>query len=207
MLMASFGAILKQNVGTVVLACALSASLGLNVYQGLKQRGAFAPPTGVQPGATFPTQFSVLDENGNPAAFSFAADVRPTVMYVLSPLCGWCKKNEGNIKALVTEAGTRFRFVGLSTEPKNLKEYVAQNHAPFPVYLVSSQDEVQRLHLGGTPQTIVVNRRGKVQKAWQGAYAENIQREIERYFGVKLPGLQDAITAVDETPKIAVPAN
>lgn len=182
---------LAQNVGTAVLVAALSVSLGLNVYQGLKLRGAFAPATGVHAGAKLPTSLPVLDQDGKPALLNFAEDSRPTVVYVLSPLCGWCKRNEANIKTLMADAGSHFRFVGLSIEGQNLKEYIAENHAPFPVYLVSSQEQIKSLHLDGTPQTLVVDATGKVKKAWQGAYLESNQKEIEKFFGVKLPGLQE----------------
>lgn len=194
---------LSQNLGTLVLVMVLSVSLGLNVYQGLKLKGAFAPATGVQAGMRFPQRLPLLDQDGKSAELSFAQDSRPTVLYVLSPLCGWCKRNEANIKALTAQVGSRFRFVGLSIEGKNLKDYVAQNHAPFPVYLVSSQQQIQDFHLDGTPQTVVVDASGKVEKAWPGAYLAKSQKEIQSFFGVTLPGLQET---VEQTPKAAASA-
>jgi hypothetical protein len=192
-----------QNAGTVVVVTVLSVSLGLNVYQGLKLKGAFAPATGVRAGMRFPHRLRLLDQDSKPAELNFAQDSRPTVLYVLSPLCGWCKRNEANIKALTAQAGARFRFVGLSIVDTNLKDYVAQNHAPFPVYLVSSQQQVQDLHLGGTPQTVVVDSSGKVEKAWSGAYLASNQKEIERFFETTLPGLQEV---TEETRKVAASA-
>src|SRR5438270_703025 len=144
--------VLSQNVGTVLLVTMLTVSLAVNVYQGLKLKGAFAPVAEVQAGMKFPLRLPVLDQDGNPAELSFAQDSRPTVVYVLSPLCGWCKRNEANVKTLVAQAGARFHFVGLSVENKDLKDYVAQNRAPFPVYLVSSERQIQDFHLGSTPQ-------------------------------------------------------
>lgn len=193
----------SQNLGTVVLVAALSASLGLNVYQGLKLKGAFAPVTGVRAGTKFPARLPVLDQDGKPAELNFAQDSRSTVLYVLSPLCGWCKRNEANIKALTAQAGTHFRFVGLSIEGTNLKDYVAQNHAPFPVYLIGSQQQVRDLHLDGTPQTVVIDPSGKVEKAWPGAYLASSQKEIEKFFGATLPGLQEV---TEETRKVSASA-
>jgi hypothetical protein len=194
---------LKQNAGTILLIGTLFVSLGLNVYQGLKLKGALDPVSGVRAGARFPISLPVLDAAGKPAVLNFAEDSRPTVVYVLSPLCGWCKRNEANIKTLMADAGARFRFIGLSVEGKSLKEYAAENRAPFPVYLVSSQDQVKSLHLDGTPQTVVIDATGKVEKAWQGAYLEGNKKEIEKFFGVKLPGLQEISAVSDVNSKAA----
>jgi len=192
---------LKQNAGTVLLISILFASLALNVYQGLTLAGAFVPVSGIRAGAKFPISLPVLDAAGQPAVLNFAEDSRPTVVYVLSPLCGWCKRNEANIKALMADAGSRFRFIGLSVEGKNLKEYVADNRAPFPVYLVRSPEQIKSLHLDATPQTVVVGASGTVEKAWQGAYLESNRKEIEKYFDVKLPGLQETAAVPNANSK------
>jgi hypothetical protein len=44
--------------------------------------------------------------------------------------------------------------------------------------------------LGGTPQTLVVSEDGKVMKNWKGAYMSNIQKEVEDYFHIDLPGIR-----------------
>lgn len=45
----------------------------------------------------------------------------------------------------------------------------------------------------------MVDAKGKVEKAGQGAYFEKKQKEIEDYFGAKLPGLQE-VAATAATP-------
>lgn len=187
---------IRHHAGTALLISALCASLGFNVYQALEIREAFVPRAPeVHAGAKLPLSLSVVDTEGKPASLTFADDSRPTVVYVLSPLCGWCKRNEANIKALVAASGAKFRFVGLSIAAQNLKEYVAEGHAPFPVYLVNSADEIKRLNLGSTPQTLIVNSSGRVEKAWAGAYIEKNRTEVEKFFGVNLPGLEVAESA------------
>ena len=187
---------LSNYAGTSLLALALCASLSFNVYQALEMRGAFVPsPPEVRVGTKIPTPFAVTDPDGKSVALNFADDSRPTVIYVLSPLCGWCKRNEANIKAVVAQAGSKFRFVGLSIASQNLKEYVAEKHAPFPVYLVNSADEIKKLNLGSTPQTLLVNSSGRVEKAWAGAYVEKNRTQVEKFFGVNLPGLQEVASS------------
>lgn len=189
--MSSLKSFLSKSAGTASLVFVLAPSLGLNVYQGLELRGGFlhpAAPTKVD--AKFPSPLPLLDADGKPTQLAFD-DSRPTVMYVFSPLCGWCKKNEANIKSTVAIAGNRFRFVGVSTISENLKDYIAQGHAPFPVYVVKSPEQATQLGFVGTPMTIVVGPGAKVEKVWQGAYMNDNQKEVEAFFGAKLPGLQD----------------
>jgi hypothetical protein len=173
----------------------LALSLGFNVYLARKAGlGAHSSFAELKVNSKLPSPLPLLDGDGKPVSLTFD-DSRPTVIYVLSPLCGWCKKNEANIKALTAAAGSHFKLIGLSTEPTNLKQYIAEGHAPFPVYQVSSKAQMEKLGLGGTPETIVVGPGAKVEKAWRGAYmAENV-KEIENFFGVKLPGLQEPVTA------------
>lgn len=110
---------------------------------------------------------------------------------MFSPLCGWCKKNEANIKALAAETGSRFRFVGLSTLSVGLKDYIAQGHAPFQVYAVQSAEQAAKLGLTGTPDTILVGPGAKVERVWMGAYMGDNQKQVQEFFGAKLPGLQE----------------
>ena len=52
-----------------------------------------------------------------------------------------------------------------------------------------SEDNAYRL--SGTPQTIVVSSRGEVMKNWNGAYVGDVKHEVESYFGIILPGLNE----------------
>jgi hypothetical protein len=187
---------LRNSGGTAFLLSVLVLSLGLNVY--LARRvglgRARTPATqGIRPGTQLPVPLAVVDQNGSTVSLTFASG-RPTVLYVLSPLCGWCTRNEANVAALRAAVGSRFDFVGLSLVSQKLEEYVAEKHAPFPIYVLSAEMR-RKFGFGLTPETLVVGSDGTVQKAWQGAYQDRIQQEIEHYFGVKLPGLQPA-TAV-----------
>lgn len=47
---------------------------------------------------------------------------------------------------------------------------------------------IRRLHVGGTPRTIVVSRDGAVVRDWVGAYTNATLQEVEQFFGVDLPG-------------------
>jgi peroxiredoxin len=180
-----------NNVGTAALTTMLALSLGLNVY--LAGNGGLTPrPKPVVPlkvGASVPSSISMEDAAGKPVRLNFADDTRPTVLYVLSPQCGWCKRNEENMKALYAADSDKYRFVGVSLVSQNLAKYVSDKREPFPVYLLTSKDVMQQLHVAGTPETVVVGPDAKVIHAWEGVYVQQNQAEVEKYFGVKLPGL------------------
>lgn len=191
--MSSFMRSIKNNAGTGSLVIALALSLGLNVYLAREiPRGRLPFPVAKTIGVNFkvPSPLPLLDVNGKTTQLVFN-DSRPTVIYVFSPLCGWCKKNEANIKALAAETGSRFHFVGLSTMSTGLKDYVEQGHAPFPVFAVQSAEQAAKLGLTGTPDTILVGPRAKVERVWMGAYMGDNQKQIEQFFNAKLPGLQE----------------
>ncbi|HWG57560.1 MAG TPA: TlpA disulfide reductase family protein [Candidatus Acidoferrales bacterium] len=187
---------LSRSGGTAVLVAVLAASLGLNVY--LARTGVFPhgkAPAALKVNAVLPATLPLQDADGKAVSLNFASDARPTVLYVLSPLCSWCKRNEPNMKALYSATNSRFRYVGLSIESKDLKKYIADGREPFPVYYVSDKNVDQKLGITGTPETIVVSPQAKVEQVWQGAYLDVNQKEVQKFFDVKLPGLQEVAAA------------
>lgn len=192
--------LLRRNGGTVFLLAVLALSLGTNVVLGgLLEGGRLPwsppPPQPLRAGAQLPGALPLETADGTAVTLSFAGDSRPTVLYILSPLCEWCKRNEANIKALVAETGQGYRYVGISFVSDGLREYVAQGSAPFPVYYAKSESVGRELRILGTPETIIVSPRGRVVKVWTGAYVQPNIAQVERFFHVKLPGLpQNAAT-------------
>lgn len=187
---------LERNPGTLALTLVLALSLGLNVYLLRVGRAPWAPspPQLLKVNDQLPAAVSLVRADGKPVTVSFAADTRPTVLYVLSPFCEWCKRNEKDMKELVNATGNRFRYVGLSTVSKGLKQYIAKGEAPFPVYYVKSKALSRKLGILGTPETIVVSPAGKVEQVWEGAYLSANLKNVDKFFGVKLTGVQEIAT-------------
>jgi peroxiredoxin len=131
------------------------------------------------------------DPQGQNAVFDYSRSKLPTVVFVITPTCGWCTKNIMNMRALVEKASDRFQFVGFSLSSDKLHDYLTANKLDFPFYTDLPLVPTSEYKLGGTPQTIVVSPSGEVMKVWSGAFAEKTQKEVEDYFGVSLPGLMD----------------
>ncbi len=132
---------------------------------------------------------TALGPDGKPFTISYNGTNKPTVFYVISPSCIWCKRNQANIDKLTDTKANDFRFIGISLVEPGLKEYVEEHRLKIPIYTGLTRESIQSLGLGSTPQTIVVSPEGKIVKVWMEAYVEKIQSDVEAYFGVQLPGL------------------
>jgi hypothetical protein len=129
------------------------------------------------------------DMSGQSITIHYAETERPTLLYVFTPACGWCKKNEDNISSLASQTGDRLRIIGVALSQDGLVAYVADR---FPSVNVIKPDPqtIIAYRLSGTPETILVSSHGVVLRVWKGAYADSTQRELEEYFQIKLPGLR-----------------
>ena len=181
----------KRTDGFLMLL--LVTSLCLNVYLGwqvkLSKKGS--PPQKIaelSPGMKVNT-FTAVNLQGVHLTISYDDTNKPTVFYVISPGCIWCKRNQANIDKLADTKGNDFRFIGLSLTDSGLREYIGEHPLKFPIYTGLTSETITSLGLGSTPHTIVISPQGEVLKSWTGAYIENLQPDVEAYFGVQLPGL------------------
>ena len=149
-------------------------------------KGQLAQP--LAPGTHVPP-IEAFTPEGERREVRFDGENRSTVIYVHAPGCYWCRKNAENIQ-FVMEAAPRFRYISLSLQAE------AQFNARKPVLQVQSTlirpsaATIRAYRLGATPQTIVVTSQGVVERVWLGAFTGAIGKEVEDYFGIKLPGLQ-----------------
>lgn len=181
----------RRNRPDLVVMLLLTASLCLNVYLGWKinRQGAVAASTPRLSAGMKIDPLTAIGADGKPVTISYDGSTKPTVFYVISPSCIWCRRNQANINKLNDSKANEFRFVGISLAEPGLKEYVDEHHLKFPVYTGLTEGTIQSLGLGGTPETIVVSPEGKILKVWAGAYVERLRPDVEAYFGVQLPGL------------------
>jgi len=184
---------LREHWALIALLGAFCISLSLNVSLGW-QIAKQAPPKrgGLQLGAIF-NGLAVKDGSGAVSKLEFSESTE-TLLYVLSPNCGWCKRNERNINTLATSLSGRFRVLGLSIGERPL-EFVAYQ---FPVVTLNHEADISRLGLEGTPQTAVLDKNGQVKRVWVGAYLSPIKEQLEAELHVQLPGLSKEHAATTE---------
>lgn len=136
-----------------------------------------------------------LDLQGQSLSFELGEGARSTVLLVFQPDCGWCQKNMANWTALLNEADeNQFRFLAVATRPTGVADYVDEHPQLSALPLIAEPEPNDRLQyrLFDTPQTIVINRQGIVEKLWLGAMSGPALADVESYFGVTLPGIGSA---------------
>jgi peroxiredoxin len=171
----------------------LAASLGFNTFLGREwwraHMSAPASPDVLLGEVVPPLRVKTLD--GKPETIAYAKQSQPTVLYVFTPSCPWCRRNMNNVKHLTAQRANTFRFIGISLDEKGLGAYVAQHGLTFPVYVDPAPEDRSAYHLGNVPHTLVISQDGIVLKSWRGAYQGGEQAQIEQFFEVKLPGFSD----------------
>lgn len=188
----------------------LSASLATNLYLArivLSYRGNTAATNSVSSASTREantrqvlTMLHVSNIDGINTRLNMIND-RPTVIYMFSPTCSWCEKNLQNIQLLSAQAGKHYRFIGISTSSRDLRQYLAKNPLVFPVYAISSGADLKTIDFRGTPQTIVLSPYGVVEHNWQGAYIGWTAQAIQQYFSVNLTNAKDSFASTPLTVK------
>jgi peroxiredoxin len=196
---------LKQPrlLGFIILAAFLVCSLAINLLLSRRVASfrrlvtAMKSERRLGEGDKVPP-LAARDPEGKSVLFDYKGIDRPTVVFVISPSCGWCTKNVMNMRALVEKASDRYRFVGFSLSSDKLLSYVKENKLEFPIYTDLPYIPTRDYKLGGTPETFVVSPNGEVMKIWSGAFADATQKDIEAYFGVSLPGIMDPEKTVNQ---------
>ncbi len=183
----------KRQGTIIIMSVLLTLSAGVNILYAYKVsslrktivvlRSEIGAGESVEP-------FIAHSLAGTPTPIAFSDHALPTILYIFSPQCGWCTRNLDNIKAMESTLKTKYRFIGLSMSDTSLEEYIASNNFSFPVY--KNPDVISRaaLRLGGTPHTLVISQDGKIVKNWHGAYSGDQKNDVEKFFGISLPGVR-----------------
>jgi len=173
----------------------------LIIYQNWQRSHPEQAPAALKAGQHV-SAVTVQDIDSNSVRLDWTSGTLPTILYVFSPDCVWCKKNLTAQRAVVSGTAGRYRFIGLSTTKDGLPEYIAANHIDYPVYVITRGSTAQRiLAVRGTPETIVISRSGVVQSKWSGAYGEETRKQISSLLAVSIPPLPLSPSAPPTTPE------
>jgi peroxiredoxin len=117
-------------------------------------------------------EFEAAEVDGTHATLALAGGRQPTVIYVFSPTCRWCARNWLNVNALAGRLRESHRLIGVSLSARQLAEYAQKAKIPFPVYSVDMERSLgpgKKLFSVATPETLLIDTNGKVQRIWRGA--------------------------------------
>lgn len=142
----------------------------------------------LRPGKVVPA-LSGIDMNGQKVTFGYEQEQRKTVLLVFSPRCTYCTENMPNWRAITQNLDAKsFRVVAVASVSEGAREYAAA-HGLTNVPVIAEPDPKNRVdyEMNMTPQTILIDAKGKVEKVWTGLIQEGDRGEIEQALRLKLP--------------------
>jgi peroxiredoxin len=131
---------------------------------------------------------SGLDLNGNKISLNYQDDPRKAIMLVFSPRCAYCTENMPNWQTIAQSIDQKqYRIMAVSTTRDGVNEYVAKNGFP-DVPIIADVEPKSRVtyDMNVTPQTILIDSQGRVEKIWVGLIQPDEQTEVKRFLGLNL---------------------
>ncbi len=131
-------------------------------------------------GRTMPP-ISGIDINDEKLDFRWNSDESKTLLLIFSPRCGFCHENMPSWNSIIEKIDKEnFRILAVSSVQEGTKEFVEKyNLKGFPV--ISEPDARILVDYGMqvTPQTVLLDGNGRVEKIWLGAIQNDQKPEIE----------------------------
>jgi peroxiredoxin len=141
----------------------------------------------IRPGTTVPP-LEGIDSNGDMQS-NYGQDSRKTILLVLSTRCSACVENMPNWQAIFNTIDQQsFRLAAVSLQSEGFKEY-ASRHGINQIPVLTKIDPKYRAayNLALTPQIILIDTDGKVEKVWTGVLRKEDKQEVELALNVRLP--------------------
>jgi thioredoxin-related protein len=100
-----------------------------------------------------------------------------TLLIVISPTCHFCRDSEPFYRQLAETAGLKTHLLAVLPVPQSEAEtYV---HASISPSLESMSAPLSQVNVRATPTLLLVNSRGKVEKAWVGKLDDASQKQVQ----------------------------
>jgi len=120
-------------------------------------------------------------------ALAYGQDPRKVLVLVFSPTCHFCDENWPRWRQLVPELDPdAVRPIEVDVTSTTTADFASQ-HQLGDVPVIVQVDPAARIgyRFQLTPQTILVDRHGKVEKVWSGVLNDSAMAEIKQRAGVK----------------------
>ena len=176
--------VMKWNIA-VSAACVLLLVMNVALIRQNRQLKAqlSAPPPAMeaQPGSHVP-DLQGYDVTGKPLQVAYGEDSRKVLLLVFSPTCPFCGENWPKWWQLMPALDRdTVRTVGVDLTATSTAAFLSQHQlADVPVLLRIDPQATLNYHFSMTPQTILVDRTGKVEKVWSGVLSDSSLAEIKR---------------------------
>ena len=129
-----------------------------------------------------------IDLHGVKQRLSYGQDERKTLFLVFSPNCGACKENMPNWELMLKQIKEKqLRIVALSLDPSGVNNYISRYNLEG-ITVMSELEPRSRVayNLVVSPQTILVDSEGRVEKVWTGVIEDKQKQDLEQTLAVRL---------------------
>lgn len=174
---------MKWNIAATA-CCVLLLILDVALLRQNRQLKAqlSAPPAGleVQAGIEVP-DLKGFDAAGMPLTVRYGQDSRKVLLLVFSPACKFCAENWPRWEALLAGFDRQaVRPVGVDISSTASQAFLREHRmSELPVFLQLQPQAIVKYRLQITPQTILVDGKGRVEKVWSGVLDDSSLTEVK----------------------------
>ena len=173
-----------------VSSCVIGLLLALNaglITQNRDLKARFSPPPPemqVKVDAIVPA-LEGLNPYGEKLAFPYGRDPRKTIVFVFSPTCSFCEENWPGWRQITERLDiTTVRPVAVDISSSATLEFVASHGlADMPLIAKIEPKSLLSYRFRLTPQTILIDSHGRVEKVWSGVLTSEQVEEVAALVG------------------------
>jgi len=126
-----------------------------------------------------------FDVAGKPLEVAYGKDPRKVLVLVYSPTCPFCEQNWPRWEAMIASLDrSAVRPVAVDVTSNSNESFVQQHQlAGLPVFQKVDPQATVNYRFQLTPQTILVDSTGKVEKVWTGVLNDSAMAELKQRLG------------------------
>jgi len=170
--------------GCCLLLLAANIAL-LHQNSELKSRLSLAPPSLEAATGTQMPDLHGFDLTGKPMEVDYGKDPRKVLVLVFSPTCPYCDENWPKWQQVISSLDrSAIRPVAVDVTSIASPTFISQHSlAELPVFLKVDPSAMVNYRFQLTPQTILIDRAGKVEKVWTGILNDSAMSELTQRTG------------------------
>ncbi|HKV95126.1 MAG TPA: redoxin domain-containing protein [Candidatus Angelobacter sp.] len=178
---------MKLNIALSACCVVLLAANVALIHQNgqLKARLAL-PPQQMEAahGAQMPN-LKGFDLTGKPVEVLYGKDQRKVLVLVYSPTCPFCEQNWSKWYDLMASLNhSAVRPVAVDVTSTSTAGFLSQHQlAELPVFQKVDPQATVDYHFQLTPQTLLIDSDGKVEKVWSGVLSDSSLAELKQRLG------------------------
>jgi len=166
----------------------------------LKAQLSLPPPVMEAAAGTQVPDLKGFDPEGKPVEVQYGKDPRKVLVLVFSPTCPFCDQNWPKWEQVISSLDRSVvRPVGVDVTSASTASFLSQHQLTgLPVFLKVDSKVTVDYHFQLTPQTILVDHAGKVEKVWTGVMTDSAVTELKQ----RLADSKVAINAQGQHPAL-----